>query len=80
MTNWVWVVLALYMIPLALWFLIPHDDSTGFWSRLYAEHTSAACSLWGFTHLFGPHLFDSDWWPQAFEKKYGVPPPRRGES
>lgn len=67
--TWLWAVAALYGIPIALWLLIPGDNRNGFWTGLYERHVNVACCLWGFTHIFGPRLQDSDWWPQAFERK-----------
>lgn len=65
-----WVFAALYAIPLTIWLLVPFNDCTGFWTGLYERHPKGACWLWGFTHIFGPRLANSDWWPEAFEKKH----------
>ncbi len=68
---WVWSLLAVFAIPSAIWLFIPSTDANRFWSNLYERHPNGACYLWGFTHLFGPRLQDSGWWPQAFEKRHG---------
>jgi hypothetical protein len=72
---WVWPLLAAFAIPMSVWLFVPLGDASGFWSNLYEHHPHGACSLWGFTHIFGPRLENTSWWPQAFEKRYGVPPP-----
>jgi len=65
-----WALVALYMIPILLWLLVPKDNRHGFWTGLYERHPNGACYLWGFTHIFGPRLEDSDWWPEAFEARW----------
>lgn len=68
MSGWLWSLIALWMIFAVIQLLVQLAPDS-FWTNLFERHPNATCFLWGFTHLFGPRLQNTTWWPEAFEKK-----------